>query len=1155
MQWIVPQLSDQEFDIEADLEIINVQSYPAVGGIWKVKFLTNGTADLIITAVNGTTFGTESPDDLDFLQLNNGTHQLNPIFNGTTITYYNYSSTEEGFEESLVLTPFEHHLMFQFGNQTAFAHNSAFVPNGPKVILLYGDPIVLGSPDIEDDLALTSPVIPGWDEAADRKDSIYIHDETGGACNNPSDSCTEIQVTEAGTYRVNYGLSITQGDITSARYQAISYIQNDTDGTGGYNTNEGTSCFDSSYITTDDTVNTAVWSGECLVELEANGKVRVGLSKVSDVTGSGSYTFADNENWFQMQLIENPTISLRKTNTALTIDNALPDPMTFVDADIVTYDTSIFTFDGSSPNAVITVDVSGLYKVSYSAVYEDPSFTSSVIGKIQTRPDDQFVDSVYGGSIAFNRNASGITQSALSSSTILELTPGDEIRFVSIDEGTSTSTATDYHLDVEYLGTSSSANVLTVYNSTGGLDLDSASDVLIDWNSSDEIGSLFTFTGTPSSPTEEITVNAAGVYHIAYGIDSEHTANQNERFAQKTRLQVDSGSGYVDANACYANSFARGFAPEQSPLLSATAAADATITNTSYELMDSMTLTPPAGDYLVIFSTDISGPTVGVNGDFIDAAIFVDGTILQHTERDIENEGSIDGLPYPLATNAKITVDGTETVEVRWKVTAAEGTWTAHERSLILLPADGADILEASATNTPVTGSGTYALLDSMTLTPGRGNYLLVFSTSAFADSNNDAGDFAVFVGGTEVAHTERSIQAEPSIKDVPTPILIGAEVSVQAGQDVEIQWRLSGGSDQVRTHERTLNLVRIDSSNISQVIATGDTSDTNTSYSLLDSMTITPGTGEYLALFSSTQRDGTIGTEQTVFYSLFVGGTQVEAAERMSGYDRTIDNSDMPAMTTGIVTPSNGDTVEIQWYSNISTSRTIHERTFVLLKTDGLDHNTATAAASCMLELEVGDKIRVASLRKSDAMAGTNQNTAGNEIYLTIQALSISNPPLQESLELVDTVEAAVIKDYPESLALVDTVEATKDAVVSFTESLSLLDDPVLVQSAGTTIVSFIESLTLDDVPITNFVGPIKHQESLSFGDIVETVHEVTISLSESLSLDDSTVISNAFVPANSDFKIQHGTFTISDASATGTITSVGGADFDVCTGQCFIM
>ena len=80
MQWIVPQLSEQEFDIEAEINIINVQSYPVVGGNWKVRFTTNGTADLIITASNGTTFGDALPADLQFLEVSNGytyTHSRN----------------------------------------------------------------------------------------------------------------------------------------------------------------------------------------------------------------------------------------------------------------------------------------------------------------------------------------------------------------------------------------------------------------------------------------------------------------------------------------------------------------------------------------------------------------------------------------------------------------------------------------------------------------------------------------------------------------------------------------------------------------------------------------------------------------------------------------------------------------------------------------------------------------------------------------------------------------------------------------------------------------------------------------------------------------------------------------------------------------------
>ena len=38
------------------ISIINVQSYPTVGGNWSVGFSTTGTADLTITAVNGTTW-------------------------------------------------------------------------------------------------------------------------------------------------------------------------------------------------------------------------------------------------------------------------------------------------------------------------------------------------------------------------------------------------------------------------------------------------------------------------------------------------------------------------------------------------------------------------------------------------------------------------------------------------------------------------------------------------------------------------------------------------------------------------------------------------------------------------------------------------------------------------------------------------------------------------------------------------------------------------------------------------------------------------------------------------------------------------------------------------------------------------------------------
>ena len=147
--------------------------------------------------------------------------------------------------------------------------------------------------------------------------------------------------------------------------------------------------------------------------------------------------------------------------------------------------------------------------------------------------------------------------SAISSSTILELNTNDEIRITATDEGTRTSAAVDYHMDIEYLGSTSEANVLRIHDSTGGVSVDQASDVLIDWDSSDEEGDHFTFTGD-TTPTEVITINRDGLYHIAYGIDAEHTVNDNERFHQKTRLQIDSGSGYNNAKACFGDSTSRG---------------------------------------------------------------------------------------------------------------------------------------------------------------------------------------------------------------------------------------------------------------------------------------------------------------------------------------------------------------------------------------------------------------------------------------------------------------------------------------------------------------------------------------------------------------------------------------------------------------------
>ena len=119
VEWIVPHLSEQTFEIS--IEILNVQSYPVVGGNWEVKFNTLGKADLKISGINGTVFG----KDLEFLEIKCGDTALDYEWKNNGIFIKNYECEEEGTEVSKVLTPGKHTLEFSFGDNKAYAYNQA----------------------------------------------------------------------------------------------------------------------------------------------------------------------------------------------------------------------------------------------------------------------------------------------------------------------------------------------------------------------------------------------------------------------------------------------------------------------------------------------------------------------------------------------------------------------------------------------------------------------------------------------------------------------------------------------------------------------------------------------------------------------------------------------------------------------------------------------------------------------------------------------------------------------------------------------------------------------------------------------------------------------------------------------------------------------
>ncbi|MHA1835674.1 MAG: hypothetical protein ACTSYQ_01910 [Candidatus Odinarchaeia archaeon] len=124
IQWIVPQLFNDTYEV--DLTILNVQSYPQVGGNWTVKFTTQGTANLTIKAVSGTTWSNSNEDnDLKFLKLKCGSEEVNYDWVDNSVFVANWNCNDTSYEISKVITSGKHTLEFKFGNDIEYAHNLA----------------------------------------------------------------------------------------------------------------------------------------------------------------------------------------------------------------------------------------------------------------------------------------------------------------------------------------------------------------------------------------------------------------------------------------------------------------------------------------------------------------------------------------------------------------------------------------------------------------------------------------------------------------------------------------------------------------------------------------------------------------------------------------------------------------------------------------------------------------------------------------------------------------------------------------------------------------------------------------------------------------------------------------------------------------------
>ncbi|MBP9702465.1 peptidoglycan DD-metalloendopeptidase family protein [Candidatus Woesebacteria bacterium] len=367
------------------------------------------------------------------------------------------------------------------------------------------------------------------------------------------------------------------------------------------------------------------------------------------------------------------------------------------------------------------------------------------------------------------------------------------------------------------------------------------------------------------------------------------------------------------------------------------ATADTTTTSTTYTLMDSMTITPGAGDYMAHFSTTVKNTDI-TTSYLVNASVFVNGAQITHTERDVYNEESWDTgdiASLPITIHAYLPgVTAGQAIEVRWKTEA--GTALAHERTLIVEPVDSANISQATATGNTTTTSATDTQLDSMTLTPGAGDYMVYFSGSLGTGTTEAHIYSSIYVNGSQVTHSERDLFVEASYATPSNFVGMSTHAYVSgvgAGQVIEVMWRTTAGTASSR--DRTLVVQKVVASSVAQATATSDTTTTSTSDVQVNSMSLTPGAGDYLVFFSSSVGNTFDAGGANQYISIYNNSSQVGHSERQLYTEDSMSSLDtsFPVSSQAYITSVGAsDVVEIKWRTTTGTM-TGHERTLTLVK------------------------------------------------------------------------------------------------------------------------------------------------------------------------------------------------------------------------------
>ena len=369
---------------------------------------------------------------------------------------------------------------------------------------------------------------------------------------------------------------------------------------------------------------------------------------------------------------------------------------------------------------------------------------------------------------------------------------------------------------------------------------------------------------------------------------------------------------------------------------------------------------------------------------------------------------------------------------------------------------------QATATTSTTEKPTSYEVVDSMTVTPGAGDFLVWYSSSLESDYGDETPTVAIYGNGSAVAHSERQFYAESSIPDMPIGMMTHAYISgLGASEDIDVRW-MNTDSDNMTMHERTLVAYPVDSSDVWQASATSDTTVTpaaSQAFTAINSMTLTPGAGDYLVWFSGSFKHTQIPTEQNV--KLYVNGSAYDHTNRQVDQEDSLGDTYFPvalhAKVTGLQA---GQAIDVRWNSDDTTasSMTMSERTLTLYKITAADATEVSA---------------------------TSDTTTDPSSYTTVNSMTINAPSDGNYLVwFSSSLEATSANDH-QYVALF-----LNGSIVSHTEREFFMDDSLdnTYQSLPVALHAHLEGVTSGQTIDVRW----KNYDTGSTGDI--TMHERTL-------------------------------------------------------------